>query len=95
MQATSLGVVIALTQGKQTIDTRSGRLDFEHGVPTTEAVTKPYDEMDHQRTCQAYLWAFPVVKISEWQRTHKQEFRAGDFKLFPDTPRLASRAPLS
>jgi hypothetical protein len=33
----------------QTFETRIGTLDFEHGLPTKEAVAKLYDEMDFQQ----------------------------------------------
>src|SRR6202043_3503658 len=47
------------TQTRDT--TRIGTLDFELGVPTTETTAKLYDEMDFQRACQLYLWAWPIV----------------------------------
>jgi hypothetical protein len=47
----------------QSVSTRSGKLDFELGVPTKETVTKLYDEMDYQRACQLYLWALPLVEF--------------------------------
>jgi hypothetical protein len=49
----------------QTVETRIGKLDFEHGVPTKETVAKLYDEMDFQRACQAYLWALPAVSFAQ------------------------------
>ena len=48
----------------QSVSTRSGKLDFELGVPTKETVTKLYDEMDYQRACQLYIWALPLVEFS-------------------------------
>jgi hypothetical protein len=57
----SAGIAAAQTASPQSVDTRSGRLEFELGVPTTKTVTKLYDEIDYQRACQLYLWALPVV----------------------------------
>jgi len=51
-------------QPPQTVDTPSGKLDFELAVPTKETVTKLYDEMDYQRACQLYLWSFPIVAFA-------------------------------
>ena len=47
----------------ESVSTRSGKLDFELGVPTKETVTKLYYEMDFQRACQLYLWALPLVEF--------------------------------
>ncbi len=49
----------------QTVETRVGTLDFEHGVPTRETVAKLHDELDFQRACQAYLWALPAVSLAQ------------------------------
>jgi Protein of unknown function (DUF1254) len=51
----------------QSVSTRSGKLDFELGLPTKETVTKLYDEMDFQRACQLYLWALPLVEFGNLQ----------------------------
>jgi hypothetical protein len=63
--AVLIGVLVAATAQVQTVDTRSGKLDFELGVPTKETVTKLYDEMDYQRACQLYLWAEPIVQFEQ------------------------------
>src|SRR6476620_5529714 len=56
--------LLALTNTQaQSVKTRSGKLDFELGVPTKETVTKLYDEMDYQRACQLYVWALPLVEF--------------------------------
>ena len=60
------------------IGTRIGKLMFELGLPTEKTVANLFDEVDFQRACQAYLWALPIVSISEWQRAYEQEFGAGD-----------------
>jgi len=49
----------------QAVETRIGTLDFDHGVPTPQTVTKLYDEMDFQRACQLYLWALPAVTAAQ------------------------------
>src|SRR4029077_3790884 len=62
--AGTLICLLALTNTQaQSVKTRSGKLDFELGVPTKETVTKLYDEMDYQRACQLYLWALPLVEF--------------------------------
>ena len=62
-----IGVLVAATTQAQTVDTRSGKLEFELGVPTKETVTKLYDEMDYQRACQLFLWSFPIVAFANLQ----------------------------
>ena len=62
-----IGVLVAATTQAQTVDTRSGKLEFELGVPTKETVTKLYDEMDYQRACQLFLWSFPIVALANLQ----------------------------
>lgn len=54
--AISMGAVLRA----ETVNTRIGKLDFELGVPTKETSTKLYDEIDFQRACQAYLWAYSI-----------------------------------
>ncbi len=62
--AGALICLLALTNTQaQSVKTRSGKLDFELGVPTKETVTKLYDEMDYQRACQLYIWALPLVEF--------------------------------
>ncbi len=56
---------VTLAVNAQTIETRIGRLDFDHGVPTQETVVKLYDAMDFQRACQLYLWALPAVTAAQ------------------------------
>src|SRR5210317_448579 len=56
------------------MQTRIGELEFTHdfanGYPTDATVEKIFDEMDFQRACQAYLWAIPLVSMSQWQHEH-------------------------
>lgn len=47
------------------VETRIGKLDFEHGVPTQATVKNLYDQMDFQRACQLYLWALPIVGFEQ------------------------------
>ena len=68
-------LIIAAPVKSQTVETRIGKLDFEHGVPTTETVAKLYDEMDFQRACQLYLWALPAVSFA--QAAVQNEFASG------------------
>ena len=60
----------------ETKDTRIGKLNFESGYPSDDAVQKLYDEMDFQRACQAYLWGIPAVGLNEWQKAHFNVFKA-------------------
>lgn len=48
----------------ETVNTRIGKLDFELRVPTQATVNKLYDDMDYQRACQLYLWAFPNLEVN-------------------------------
>ena len=54
-------LLVTVAVRAETVETRIGKLDFELGVPTKEAVAKLYDEMDFQRACQLYLWGLPAV----------------------------------
>ena len=65
--AALIGLLVAATTQAQTVDTRIGKLDFEHGVPTKKTVTKLYDEMDFQRACQLYLWSLPLVSFANME----------------------------
>ena len=61
--AGALSLTSAPAQTPDSVQTRIGTLNFERGYPTPETVRKIYDEMDFQRTVQAYLWAFPAVSF--------------------------------
>jgi hypothetical protein len=74
----ALAFPIAVNAQTQMTDTRIGKLEFDHGLPTEKTVAALYDEMDFQRACQAYLWALPIVNIGEWQRAHEMDFGAAD-----------------
>jgi hypothetical protein len=63
--AALIGLLVAATTQAQTVNTRIGKLDFEHGVPTQATVKNLYDQMDFQRACQLYLWALPIVGFEQ------------------------------
>jgi hypothetical protein len=67
--AALIGGLVAATTQAQTVDTRIGKLDSEHGVPTQATVEKLYDQMDFQRACQLYLWAMPLVQVGNLEVT--------------------------
>ena len=62
------------------VETRIGELrftnDFANGYPTDATVEKLFDELDFQRACQAYIWALPVVSMSQWQYAHNEQLGA-------------------
>ena len=64
------------------VGTRIGQLDFTHGFaagyPSKASVKKLYDELDFQRATQAYLWALPIVSMTEMQRAQREVFGAAD-----------------
>ncbi|NEI73154.1 DUF1214 domain-containing protein [Rhizobium lusitanum] len=62
----------------QTIDTRIGKLSFEHGLPTEKSVTRLFNEMDFQRAVQAYLWALPIVSQVQAKIAQKENTGAED-----------------
>ena len=72
------------TRTVQTIDTRIGNLEFELGVPTSEAAAKLYDEMDFQRAVQCYLWGLPTVGMEELKQGIQRDTGAqnGDLAIF-------------
>ena len=71
-----------------TIQTRIGELKFESGYPSDATVEKLYNELDFQRSVQAYLWGLPMVEMAEWQKAQKDIFKAGtnDFVTYLLTP---------
>jgi hypothetical protein len=66
------------------VNTRIGKLQFEHGVPTQATVKNLYDEMDFQRACQLYLWALPVVGMEQGRDAVESTTgaRLGDVGIF-------------
>lgn len=56
---------------------RLGPLELENGYPTDATVAKIFDDIDHQRACQAYLWALPLMAMQQWQSEHLAKFGAG------------------
>jgi hypothetical protein len=65
-------------------DTRIGKLQFEHGVPTLATVKHLYNQMDFQRACQLYLWALPVVGMEQGRDAAESTTgaRLGDVGIF-------------
>lgn len=60
-------------------ETRIGPLALNaQGLPDQAAIDRLYEERDFQRTCQAYLWALPIVSYAQWQNQHETVFGAGD-----------------
>jgi hypothetical protein len=62
-----------------TLDTQFGKIELENGFPSQASVEKLYDELDYQRAVQAYLWALPLMAMTEWQRQQRETFGAGNF----------------
>jgi hypothetical protein len=72
-----------------TVASRLGPLELENGYPTDATVAKVFDDIDHQRACQAYLWALPIMAMQQWQSEHLAKFGAGkldyvDYLTFQD-----------
>jgi len=59
-------------------DTRIGKIEFDKGFPSKQAVEKLYDELDFQRACQAYIWGLPIIGFAEWQASTAKSLGAGD-----------------
>jgi len=51
-----------------TIESPIGPFEIKNGYPTERTVTKLYDALDFQRATQAYLWALPLMAMTEWHR---------------------------
>jgi len=68
----------------QTVETRIGRLTFDHGLPTRETAAALYDEMDLQRAVQCYLWGLPTVGLEESKQAQEQNTgaRNGDMAVY-------------
>jgi hypothetical protein len=72
-----------------TVETRIGKLELRNGYPTQESAARVFDSIDHQRACQAYLWALPLMAMQQWQQEHLTKFGAGnldyvDYLTFKD-----------
>jgi hypothetical protein len=67
--------------GATSLETRIGKLKFESGYPSREAISKLYDEMDFQRACQAYLWGLPIVGMAEWKNANDNVFKVRNGQL--------------
>jgi hypothetical protein len=63
------------------IASRIGSLEFEGGYPTSETLTRLYDEFDFQRAVQSYLWAVPLVSFAYWQEVYETMFGMQDGDL--------------
>jgi hypothetical protein len=62
-----------------TIETRLGEIELENGYPAASTAERIFDDIDHQRACQAYLWALPLMAMQQWQSEHLTKFGAGKF----------------
>lgn len=90
MLGTMAGIAAAASSVRgQTVDTRIGRLSFEHGLPTEATTAKLFDEMDFQRAVQAYLWGLPIVsqvqaKIAQKENTGAEDGDVGIYQGYHD-----------
>lgn len=66
----------------ETRDTRIGKLVFEKGYPSLETVEMLYDEMDFQRATQIYIWALPVISMTELVYSYQEDLGASFGDLF-------------
>ena len=80
MLATLFSAACAAGVNAETLETRIGKLEFTQafidGYPTDATVEKLFDEMDFQRTVQAYIWSIPVVSMAQWRHAHEKELGA-------------------
>jgi hypothetical protein len=53
---------------QESVQTRLGNLDLDHGLPTAATRQKLYDEMDFQRAVQAVIWAEPAINNALFQK---------------------------
>ncbi len=54
-------------------------IPLRFGLPAdAAAVQKLFDQLDFQRSAQAYIWALPIVGFAEWQASARSAFGAGD-----------------
>jgi hypothetical protein len=72
-----------------TVETRIGKLELRNGYPTQDSAARVFDTIDHQRACQVYLWALPIMAMQQWQQEHLTKFGAGsldyvDYLTFKD-----------
>jgi hypothetical protein len=72
-----------------TFQSAIGNLELTNGYPSPNTLTNIFDTLDHQRACQAYLWALPIMAMQQWQQEHLSKFGAGnldyvDYLTFKD-----------
>jgi hypothetical protein len=79
-------LTVARAQNPETVNTRIGKLELEHGVPTKATVDKLYDEMDFERAVQCYLWGIPMVALEELKQAEQQNAgaKSGDIVVYDD-----------
>jgi hypothetical protein len=66
---------------QETVNTRIGKLELKHGLPTKDSVAKLYDEMDFQQAVLAFQWAIPAVGATGWQHANAFYGGGGDLDL--------------
>ena len=81
-----------------TFQSAIGNLDLVNGYPSQDTITRVFDTLDHQRACQAYLWALPIMAMQQWQQEHLTKFGAGnldyvDYLTFKDKLGLLTSCP--
>ncbi len=60
--------------GDERIATPIGPIALTHGYFDDATSQRLYDEMDHQRACQAYVWSTPLVSMMAWQEAQGAAF---------------------
>jgi hypothetical protein len=58
----------------QSVETKIGKIDLQNGYPTSQSVTKLYDELDFERAVQAYIWAMPTVALDALRIANKRDW---------------------
>jgi len=64
----------ALRFGRETVNTRIGKIRIQNGYPSDDSIAKLYDELDFQRAVQAYIWAMPTVALDAVRIAYKRDF---------------------
>lgn len=86
MALTTKRTPVSAQEAEQSVETKIGTLQFQHGVPTKTSVEELYDEMDFQRAVQCYLWAIPMVALEEFKQAEHQNAgsKSGDIVVYDD-----------
>jgi hypothetical protein len=83
--AAVLALISSCSQPQQKDETTSTKVESKDssdqfsflpdGYPGPGTADKLLDEIDYQRACQLYIWAIPIVGMTEWKNVNNSTFK--------------------